>query len=73
MNPSHPSEAPRREQAQVVVFHMADVDSCDASYVIFTTLQFFWANELYSAVQIFYELLESYKVSTACSSNLRAS
>ncbi|KAF4621367.1 hypothetical protein D9613_001001 [Agrocybe pediades] len=28
---SHPSEEPRREQASVLVFHMADVDSCDAS------------------------------------------
>ena len=27
----HPSEAPRRQQASVLVFHMADVDSCDAS------------------------------------------
>jgi len=29
--PSHPSEAPRRPQASVLVFHMADVESCDAS------------------------------------------
>ncbi|KAF8161461.1 sulfate anion transporter [Crassisporium funariophilum] len=27
----HPSELPRRQQASVLVFHMADVDSCDAS------------------------------------------
>ncbi|KAF9477886.1 sulfate anion transporter [Pholiota conissans] len=27
----HPSEEPRREQASVLVFHLADVDSCDAS------------------------------------------
>jgi high affinity sulfate transporter 1 len=27
----HPSEAPRRQQASVLVFHMADVDTCDAS------------------------------------------
>ncbi|KAF9012661.1 sulfate anion transporter [Cyathus striatus] len=28
---SHPSEEPRRQQASVLVFHMADVDTCDAS------------------------------------------
>jgi hypothetical protein len=33
LQPSHPSEAPRREQARVLVFHMADVESCDASCV----------------------------------------
>ncbi|KAF8957348.1 sulfate anion transporter [Flammula alnicola] len=27
----HPSEEPRREQASVLVFHLADVDKCDAS------------------------------------------
>ena len=27
----HPSEAPRREQASILVFHLADVDTCDAS------------------------------------------
>jgi len=27
----HPSEEPRREQASVLVFHLADVDECDAS------------------------------------------
>ncbi|KAF8806674.1 sulfate anion transporter [Phlegmacium glaucopus] len=27
----HPSEAPRRQQASTLVFHMADVDTCDAS------------------------------------------
>ncbi|KAJ7075291.1 sulfate anion transporter [Mycena belliarum] len=31
---SHPSEEPRRQQAPVLVFHMADVESCDASAVI---------------------------------------
>ncbi|KAH7909601.1 sulfate transporter family-domain-containing protein, partial [Hygrophoropsis aurantiaca] len=41
---THPSEEPRREAANVLVFHMADVESCDAS-----------------AVQIFHELLETYK------------
>ncbi|KAF8552950.1 hypothetical protein OG21DRAFT_1415146 [Imleria badia] len=41
---AHPSEEPRRQPCSVLVFHMADVDSCDAS-----------------AVQIFHELLESYK------------
>ncbi|KAJ7072783.1 sulfate transporter family-domain-containing protein [Mycena amicta] len=30
---SHPSEEPRRQQATVLVFHMADVESCDASAV----------------------------------------
>ncbi|KZT22517.1 sulfate permease [Neolentinus lepideus HHB14362 ss-1] len=29
--PSHPSEEPRRQEATVLIFHMADVDSCDAS------------------------------------------
>ncbi|KAJ7807805.1 sulfate anion transporter [Mycena olivaceomarginata] len=33
LNKSHPSEEPRRQQATVLVFHMADVDSCDASAV----------------------------------------
>jgi len=30
---SHPSEEPCRQQASVLVFHMADMDSCDASAV----------------------------------------
>jgi high affinity sulfate transporter 1 len=30
---SHPSEEPRRKQASVLVFHMADVETCDASAV----------------------------------------
>ncbi|KAF7304704.1 Sulfate anion transporter [Mycena kentingensis (nom. inval.)] len=30
---SHPSEDPRRAQATVLVFHLADVESCDASAV----------------------------------------
>ncbi|KAI0262199.1 sulfate anion transporter [Gloeopeniophorella convolvens] len=30
---SHPSDTPRREQASVLIFHMADVESCDASAV----------------------------------------
>lgn len=29
-SPSHPSEAPRRDQASVVVFHLGDVATCDA-------------------------------------------
>ncbi|VDC07868.1 unnamed protein product [Peniophora sp. CBMAI 1063] len=33
-DPSHPSEAPRRQQARVLVFHMADVESADASAVM---------------------------------------
>ncbi|PFH53352.1 hypothetical protein AMATHDRAFT_1412 [Amanita thiersii Skay4041] len=28
---SHPSERPRRQEASILVFHMADVESCDAS------------------------------------------
>ncbi|KAF5355089.1 hypothetical protein D9756_005571 [Leucocoprinus leucothites] len=28
---THPSEAPRRQEPTVIVFHMADVDKCDAS------------------------------------------
>ncbi|KAJ7750057.1 sulfate anion transporter [Mycena maculata] len=30
---SHPSEDPRRQQATVLVFHMADVETCDASAI----------------------------------------
>lgn len=45
MHPSHPSDVPRRQQASVLIFHMADVETCDAS-----------------AVQIFHELFESYRV-----------
>ena len=30
---AHPSEEPRRQPPSVLVFHMADVDSCDATYV----------------------------------------
>ncbi|KAJ7154873.1 sulfate anion transporter, partial [Mycena crocata] len=30
---SHPSDEPRRQQATVLVFHMADVETCDASAV----------------------------------------
>ncbi|KAH7883305.1 sulfate transporter family-domain-containing protein [Phlebopus sp. FC_14] len=41
---AHPSEEPRRQPASVLVFHMADVESCDAS-----------------AIQIFHELLSTYK------------
>lgn len=29
----HPSEEPHRQHANVLVFHMSDVDSIDASYV----------------------------------------
>ncbi|OBZ69840.1 hypothetical protein A0H81_10083 [Grifola frondosa] len=39
----HPSDEPHRQHANVLVFHLADVDSIDAS-----------------AVQIFYELMETY-------------
>ncbi|EIN06590.1 hypothetical protein PUNSTDRAFT_72248 [Punctularia strigosozonata HHB-11173 SS5] len=31
VNPSHPSEEPRRQQASVLVFHLADVNVCDAA------------------------------------------
>ncbi|KAI5122315.1 hypothetical protein M0805_002482 [Coniferiporia weirii] len=31
LQPSHPSDAPRREQASVIVFHLADLEDCDAS------------------------------------------
>ncbi|EJD08166.1 sulfate anion transporter [Fomitiporia mediterranea MF3/22] len=30
-DPSHPSDTPRREQASVIVFHLADLETCDAS------------------------------------------
>jgi len=33
IHPSHPSEEPRRQQATLLVFHMADVETCDASAV----------------------------------------
>ncbi|CDO72606.1 hypothetical protein BN946_scf184985.g25 [Trametes cinnabarina] len=41
----HPADEPHRRDADVLVFHLADVDTIDAS-----------------AVQIFYELVETYKV-----------
>jgi len=31
--PRHPSEAPRRPQASLLLFHMADVETCDATAV----------------------------------------
>ncbi|KAK7057711.1 sulfate anion transporter [Favolaschia claudopus] len=34
LNRTHPSEEPRRQQATVLVFHMADVETCDASAVM---------------------------------------
>ncbi|EMD33228.1 hypothetical protein CERSUDRAFT_118269 [Gelatoporia subvermispora B] len=40
----HPSDEPLRQHASVLIFHLADVDTIDAS-----------------AVQIFYELMETYK------------
>jgi len=30
---SHPSDVPRRQPANVLIFHMADIDTCDASAV----------------------------------------
>ena len=45
VNRNHPSDVPRREPASVFIFHMSDVQTCDAS-----------------AVQIFHELFESYRV-----------
>ncbi|KAI9568884.1 sulfate transporter family-domain-containing protein [Boletus coccyginus] len=58
---AHPSEEPRRQPPSVLVFHMADVDSCDASYV-FSHLSFCSPSiRMSRAVQIFHELLESYK------------
>ncbi|KAL5504605.1 hypothetical protein ACEPAH_7268 [Sanghuangporus vaninii] len=30
-DPSHPSDTPRREQAEVIVFHLSDLETCDAS------------------------------------------
>ncbi|KAI0295278.1 sulfate anion transporter [Russula brevipes] len=41
---SHPADTPLRQPASVFIFHLADVNTCDAS-----------------AVQIFYELFESYR------------
>jgi hypothetical protein len=64
---SHPSEEPRRQQASVLVFHMADMDSCDASYAV-VLLNNIWTSsdyllyDLHSAVHIFYELFETYQV-----------
>ncbi|KAH8103503.1 sulfate anion transporter [Cristinia sonorae] len=66
----HPSEEPRRQFAQNFVFHMADVDTIDASYVLLHLISS--ASEIYvpmltdlpsphSAVQIFYELIETYQ------------
>jgi hypothetical protein len=42
---SHPADMPRRQPASELIFHMADIATCDAS-----------------AVQIFHELFESYRV-----------
>ena len=35
---SHPSDEPRRPQATVLIFHMADVETVDASCVYFVAL-----------------------------------
>lgn len=35
--PAHPSDTPRRQAARVLVFHMADVETCDASCVSIRT------------------------------------
>ncbi|KAI0029824.1 sulfate anion transporter [Vararia minispora EC-137] len=32
-DPSHPSEQPRRQAARVLIFHMADMETCDASAI----------------------------------------
>ena len=74
---SHPSDEPRRPQATVLIFHLADVETVDASCVCFklvllcVTLTFAYPR----AVQLFYELVETYKVlfaSPTCFSDLYA-
>ena len=63
----HPSEAPHRDIAQTLVFHMADVDTVDASYVPLMTFHFRLSDIPDSAVQIFHELLETYQVRSSIS------
>lgn len=66
---SHPSEEPRRGQTSVLVFHMADMDSCDASYVSCFSLRPHYIIFLVlrpcfvycSAIQIFHELFTTYQ------------
>lgn len=36
LDKSHPSEEPRRAEAAILVFHLADVETCDASLVYST-------------------------------------
>lgn len=62
MDHRHPSEAPTRQHAAAIVFHLADMENCDTAYVSqisFLSCDFESSNR---AVQIFYELLEAYKV-----------
>jgi len=61
---THPSEDPRRQQASVVVFHLADVETCDATWVgsrhrFLLGLLIRLNNR---AARTFYELLEIYQV-----------
>lgn len=62
---SHPSEEPSMHEASVLVFHLADMDNCDASYVAqhrsFALSNLSPFPHLDSACQIFYELLEEYQ------------
>lgn len=71
-NKVHPSEAPRREEATVVVIHMSDVESIDSSCVAAPpdssrlilaqlTLICFVSSSL-SAIAIFLEITEAYLV-----------
>lgn len=62
---SHPSDEPRRPQATVLIFHLADVETVDASYVGFTFVMVILIFTYSRAVQLFYELVETYKVSSA--------
>lgn len=65
VDPIHPSEAPRRQQARIIVFHLSDVETCDASCVPPFTAFFFVIHTTFvvcRAVQIFYELFETYLV-----------
>lgn len=67
---AHPSEAPRRQEATVLVIHMGDMESIDASCVLCSPsggLPSLLADSLvalpfpFSAIAIFSELAKSYR------------
>ena len=58
----HPSEEPHRQHAHTLVFHLSDVDTVDASYVILVAFSKGELIEIYSAIQILHELVDTYQV-----------